>query len=142
MIYTPMKELLKKHIFLLITITLAFLISDAVSPAIKNRLYTQPTGSAREGMYAVFMVNGQAYFGSIAEENDSQIVMTGIYYLQSKVGPKDDVTNPSETSLLKLGSELHAPEDRMEIERSNVLFVEKLKDDGKVAKAIREYQKK
>ena len=137
-----MKELLKKHIFLLVTITLAFLISDVSSQAIKSRLYPQPTGTSRDGMYAVFMTNGQAYFGSIAEESDRQIVMTGIYYLQNKSGSQGDVANPSETSLLKLGSELHSPEDRMEIERSNVMFVEKLKEDGKVAKAIREYQKK
>lgn len=93
-------------------------------------------------MYAVFLTNGQAYFGSMAEENERQIVMTGIYYLQSKSGSQGDVANPSEMSLLKLGSELHSPEDRMEIERSNVLFVEKLKEDGKVAKAISEYKKK
>ena len=137
-----MKELLKKNFFLLVTLTLAFLISNALSPVINSRLYSQSTNSSRDGMYAVFLTNGQAYFGTIAEESDSRIVMTGIYYLQSKTGSQGDVANPSETSLLKLGSELHSPEDRMEIERSNVMFVEKLKDDGKVAKAIREYQKK
>jgi len=44
--------------------------------------------------------------------------------------------------LLKLGNEVHGPEDQMEINREHVVFIEKLKTDGKVAKAIAAYKEK
>jgi hypothetical protein len=43
-------------------------------------------------------------------------------------------------SLVKLGNELHGPEDEMHISRAQVLFYENLKEDGSVVKAIRSYQ--
>ena len=40
----------------------------------------------------------------------------------------------------ELGGELHGPEDVMYVSREQVLFWENLKDDGKVATAIKDYQ--
>lgn len=45
-------------------------------------------------------------------------------------------------SLVKLGNELHGPEDKMSINLSQVLFVEDLKVDSKVVEAIRAYELK
>jgi hypothetical protein len=44
--------------------------------------------------------------------------------------------------LIKLGNEVHGPEDSMVIERSQVLFFENLKNDGKVVDSINKYQNK
>ncbi|MBU1034168.1 hypothetical protein KKD42_00015 [Patescibacteria group bacterium] len=96
---------------------------------------------AREGVYAVFLTNGQVYFGAISSEDEKILTLNGIYYLQSKGGPTEDsLITQSDVSLLKLGNELHGPEDWMEISKQNVLFIEKLKSDSKVGKAIENYK--
>ncbi|MBU1953668.1 hypothetical protein KKH03_01700 [Patescibacteria group bacterium] len=96
---------------------------------------------AREGVYAVFLTNGQVYFGAISSEDEKILTLNGIYYLQSKGGPTEDsLITQSDVSLLKLGNELHGPEDWMEINKQNVLFIEKLKSDSKVGKAIENYK--
>lgn len=108
--------------------------SNYLKPSIKSVV--------REGVYAVFLTNGQVYFGEISSEDEKALTLKGIYYLQSKGSATEDnlVTQP-DVSLLKLGSELHGPEDWMEINKQNVLFIEKLKPDSKVGKAIENYKK-
>ena len=93
----------------------------------------------RSGYYAVFLDSNQVYFGNIEKENEQAVTLTSIYYLQTKPGA--DASAQADASLLKLGNEVHGPEDRMEINRAHVLFVEKLRDDGKVVQAIKNFKK-
>lgn len=90
----------------------------------------------RDGIYAVFLTNNQVYFGHIARDGRKTLLLTNIYYIQPKDQNQPEATD---ISLLKLGNEVHGPEDQMEINREHVLFVEKLKPDGRVAKAIASY---
>jgi len=46
-----------------------------------------------------------------------------------------------EPGLIKLGNEIHGPADSMIITKDHILFIEQLKDDSKVVRAIKEYQK-
>ncbi|MDB5162444.1 MAG: hypothetical protein JWO54_241 [Candidatus Saccharibacteria bacterium] len=96
---------------------------------------------------AVFFTNGQVYFGKLSTLNDENLKLTDIFYLQTKSTDATD-TNPQQTSsdqsdvqLIKLGSEIHGPEDAMVISKDQVLFYENLKTDGKVANSISEYKK-
>ena len=93
---------------------------------------------------AVFLTNGQVYFGQLSNVDGSYVKLKSIYYLQVQqtVQPKDATSsaNNQQVSLAKLGGELHGPEDSMYISRSQVLFWENLKNDGKVAKAISDYK--
>ena len=98
---------------------------------------------------AVFFTNGQVYFGKLSALNNDYFKLTNIFYLQSSSTDTTDTSkNPQATStdqnanvqLIKLGSEIHGPEDEMVISRSQVLFFENLKADGKVAKSISQYQ--
>lgn len=97
---------------------------------------------------AVFLSNGQVYFGKLKNVDNSYIRLSEIYYLQvqQQVQPdekaKQEQGQQPQVSLAKLGSELHGPEDTMYISRDQVLFWENLKDDGKVAQAIKDYAKK
>lgn len=93
---------------------------------------------------AVFLSNGQVYFGEITNKNAKYVVMNDIYYLQLKrplqeQKPGEPAQQPDLT-LIKLGNELHGPMDRMEINQDHVLFIENLKDDSKVVTAIMEYK--
>ena len=103
-----------------------------------------PGTAAKSGSdwQAVFLANGQVYFGQIKSQNDHQIVMDSIYYLQvDQSAQEQDKNAQPKLSLVKLGNELHGPKDEMSINYQNVLFVEDLKDDGKVVTAINDYVK-
>lgn len=98
---------------------------------------------------AVFFTNGQVYFGKLHELDRGYYRLSDIYYLQTKTGEKNNSGNPQSASsqdaanveLIKLGSEVHGPEDEMIINRDQVLFFENLKSDGKVTSTISKYSK-
>ena len=91
---------------------------------------------------AIFLNNGQVYFGNINELNRDYLSLSDIYYLRvnQQVQP-DQQASQNDVSLVKLGCELHGPQDNMVVNRDQVTFWENLKDDGQVAKAVAEYQK-
>jgi hypothetical protein len=102
-----------------------------------------------EGYQSVFLTNGQVYFGKITSTG-KWIKLTEIYYLQAtqplQQEGSDTQTPPANQNqniqLIKLGSELHGPQDVMYIEKDKILFWENMKDDSKVMQAIRQYQSK
>lgn len=91
---------------------------------------------------SIFLNNGQVYFGHINELNRDYLSLSDIYYLRvnQQVQP-DQQASQNDVSLVKLGCELHGPQDNMVVNRDQVTFWENLKDDGQVAKAVAEYQK-
>ena len=89
---------------------------------------------------AVFLSGGQVYFGHITQIDDNTITLVHIFYLRTGTYNKDGTVS-GDTTLIKLGDELHSPKDVMYIERKNTLFWENLKPDGKVPQAIKQYEK-
>lgn len=104
--------------------------------------------SKPSGYQAVFLTNGQVYFGKISDVDSDYVGLTDIFYLQ--VGPQQGSATAAgqpaaaqpqqQISLVKLGNELHGPVDQMHISRSQILFYEDLKSDGQVVKAILSYK--
>lgn len=94
-------------------------------------------------MQAVFLNGGQVYFGKIRVLNNKYVGMNEIYYLRvnQQVQPKQGQEAQQDISLVKLGCELHGPQDEMFINRDQVVFWENLKGDGEVAKAVEKYKK-
>lgn len=96
---------------------------------------------AYRGWQAVFLANGQVYFGKIKSINSTDIKLTNIYYLMSDEAIMPNIDKKaSEIVLTKLGSELHGPKDTMIINRQHIIFWENLQDDGEVVIAIKEYK--
>jgi hypothetical protein len=101
---------------------------------------------------AIFLTNGQVYFGKLSDLNNKYVTVSDIYYLQVQQAQTTDGKNlqnasantdtNAQVSLAKLGSELHGPEDKMHISSDQVLFWENLTNSGKVTQAINAYQKK
>lgn len=95
------------------------------------------------GWRALFLTNGQVYFGKITSLNNRELTIKDIYYLQD-----DGVDSPEKLermlgqniSLIKLGSELHNPKDKMIINTLHIIFYEKLEDKGGVVTAIKDYK--
>lgn len=92
---------------------------------------------------AVFFTNGQVYFGKLHTFNNDYLKLNSIFYIQSS---QPSASNPQKTSeqqnslsLIKLGNEIHGPQDEMVIAKDQVLFYENLKTDSQVSKLIDQY---
>jgi len=102
-------------------------------------------GSTENNAYsAVFLTNGQVYFGKMTKNSDSEIVLNNVYYIQLSDGmTKEEAAaaiNQTRFNLIKLGNELHGPTDELFINRSQVVFYEYLRDDSKVVESIKNYK--
>lgn len=95
---------------------------------------------------AVFLTDGQIYFGKLDNLDEEYAVLSDIYYLQVEQqvqpvqGEEGEQQQQPQISLAKLGNELHGPEDEMFINRDRILFWENLKDDGNVVQAIQDFR--
>lgn len=97
-----------------------------------------------EKYWAVFLTNEQVYFGHLENLDTDYPKLTDIYYFVLKdplQGQLQDEERKVEPGLVKLGSEIHGPVDSMIINKDHILFVEQLKDDSKVVKAIEQYKR-
>lgn len=113
-------------------------------------LYQSSTSaSINGGQYqAVFFTNGQVYFGKLQTLNGGYMKLTDIFYLQTQTAASSTTKNLQDTSnqtssdvqLIKLGNEIHGPNDEMIINKDQILFFENLKKDGKVAESIAKYK--
>lgn len=98
---------------------------------------------------AVFLVNGQVYFGKVKAIGNKTLTLNNIYYLQVVTKPLQrtqegaanaaDPNGNQELTLIKLGNEIHGPTDRMVINRDQIILTEKLKDKSRVVEAISKY---
>lgn len=114
--------------------------------------FSRPAGGdtaiQRDKYQAVFLTNGQVYFGKLGNSGGDYMQLSDVYYLQvdqdvqgtGEGEQTEDVTKKDDqVSLAKLGGELHGPEDAMQINREQVLFWENLTDSSKVVSAIKQH---
>lgn len=98
-----------------------------------------------EGAKAVFLTNGQVYFGEVDEANKDFLKITNPYYLQNRTvlqEPVEEGAEPTKKQQLSLtalggpGLQIHGPERSMYIPWGTILYIEDLKDDSEVVKLI------
>ena len=91
---------------------------------------------------AVFLTNGQVYFGFIRNQDDQFIKLENIYYLKStdNLQQNDATVDKKKLSLVKLGDEVHGPTDMMYINVKNVLYWETMRADSKINSVINKYE--
>jgi hypothetical protein len=82
---------------------------------------------------------GQVYFGHVQALTPQFIRLTNVFYIQNQQSSQNQ--SSSAYNLVKLGCELHGPEDQMVINRSEVFFWENLKSDSQVAQKAAEFYK-
>lgn len=127
----------KKSIIIWLIIVIVIIIIGIV---IIFRVFSQNKNSP--DWQAVFLSDGQVYFGKVVSESAKDVILRNIYYLKepevlrqgSEIGQQG-----GDFVLIKLGNEIHGPYDEMRINRQHVLYIEDLKDDSKVVKAIKDY---
>jgi len=82
---------------------------------------------------AVFMDNGQAFFGKLADAGSPFLTLREVYYVQTVVEKDQKKAN----ILIKQGSEWHGP-DFMRINTRHIVLIEPVAPDSRVAQLIRE----
>jgi len=136
-IVIPIAALRRIFVVLLILIALIVLVLIARTQPFGPGIATLFAPSAAEvidrNLYqAVFLANGSTYFGKLQQQGDNWFVLSDVFYLS--------VSDPSSTQLIKRGSEPQGPKEPMIISRSQVLFIENLRDDSEVVTAIRRFK--
>lgn len=144
-----MDQTLKKQNKIKKSILFILLISVIVGGLIAGWLYWQKSHSnigVDESKYqAVFFSNGQVYFGKLQKLSSDHMKLTNVFYLRANNQQGQDSQNPqtaeadTELQLIKLGNELHGPEDEMIFSKEQILYFENLKHDGKVVSSILKY---
>jgi hypothetical protein len=102
---------------------------------------TQAATPKGDRYQAVFLNNGQVFFGKLKNTNGTYLKLEKAYYTQKQDLPSDataeqKAATANNVSLVKVGDEVYGPEGNMNIRADQVLFWQDLKADSKVAKAI------
>jgi hypothetical protein len=83
---------------------------------------------------AVFLDNGQVFFGKIGAADSSFLTLREVFYVQRVAS---DEKKAARNILMRLGSEWHGP-DFMRINTRHIVRLEPVAPDSQVAKLIRE----
>lgn len=87
---------------------------------------------------AVFLTNGQVYFGKLSHPRTKYPELQDVYYLRRnpQQPEKGETIDQPQITLIKLGNEIHGPVDQMFVNRDHILFWENLKKDSEVVASI------
>src|SRR5882672_6548145 len=91
--------------------------------------FVMPSFGAR--YQAVFLANGQTYFGHYLERIGPYVKVENAFYIQQQ--PTTEEGQTPESRIIRRGSELHQPLPFVLIPKSAILFVEDLRQDSQVA---------
>ena len=133
------------HCLIYSIIVLAILLGGAKLALFQ---YNYSTSIDEETLQAVFLTNGQVYFGQLGTMGKGIYKLDNVYYLQvtqdlqKQEGEGEEKKADTETnfSLVKLGDELHQPTSNMYINKDQVLFWENLETDSPIIETIVEGQ--
>lgn len=89
----------------------------------------------RASYQAVFLANGQVFFGRYYDRIGPYVKVVSPYYIQ-QTGDTTDPNKPPESRIVRRGDELHGPLPEMLVPRTSVVFVEDLTDGSPVAQFI------
>ncbi len=120
---------------------LAVLLFLCLSPVLFSGCSERPTatgsiekpGVALTTEYqAVFLDNGQAFFGKLENPDSEYPLLKEVFYIQRQVNPE---TKEVKNILIKRGSEWHAP-DHMNINSKHIVLIEPVSPGSRVSQLI------
>ncbi|HET6925023.1 MAG TPA: hypothetical protein VFH39_04295 [Candidatus Saccharimonadales bacterium] len=126
-------------LFALTVLVVALIVLVFVNPSNTQSKYIDSSK-----YQAVFLTNGQVYFGNLNSVGSDYFRLDNIYYLtqNTTTNSNGQTTTDGNYTLVKLGcQQIHDPLDQMIIERNQVSFWENLNDSGKVVTSIKQFQK-
>ncbi|MFH1781221.1 MAG: hypothetical protein ABH835_01240, partial [Patescibacteria group bacterium] len=121
------------HLIIYIVIVLALALGGAKLYVLQKKVDATIDNNTYQ---AVFLTNGQVYFGELNTVNRDLLKLNNVYYLQvtedlqQQAAEKEGAEQAAQAaaqpsfSLVKLGDELHQPVSEMVINREQILFWE------------------
>lgn len=122
-----------KKVLCVIVIVAALVWIDANFNIISS---SQANKQARAQLQAVFLSNGQIYFGSLSRYGIGYWRLDNTHYVQVLKAAEGDASQETRTTLKKLSDDMHRPQDTIIIPASNILFWQNLRGDSPVVQAI------
>lgn len=104
-----------------------------VSPA-GNKIEEKLAAVNGSDYWAVTLDNGQIFYGKL-ENGDPYLVMTDVFYYRPGFQAEK-----GKIRIVKVGTELHQPQEEVHINKSHVVAKEQLTLDSKVVNAIKNYK--
>ncbi len=97
-----------------------------------------PFEPSKDTWTAVFLSNGQTYFGNLYLGPGDFAQLRDVYYLLQTQVQSQDPQRPAQPqiSLQRLGGEIHGPKNDMRITKQQILFYEELRPDSALVAAI------
>ena len=126
------------HCLIYCVIVLAILLGGAKLVLFQ---YNYSTSIDDDTLQAVFLTNGQVYFGQLDTMGHGINKLSNVYYLQvtqdlQKQEGEEKQDTETNFSLVKLGDELHQPTSNMYINMDQILFWENLETDSPIIETI------
>lgn len=84
---------------------------------------------------AVFLANGQTYFGRYTDRLGPYVKIDDVHYIQT-TPPAPGSDDPPEQRLLRRGGEPHQPLPRVLLPRTAILFIEDLQPSSPIVRFI------
>lgn len=109
------------------------------------RMVHAPTAPRADRYQAVFLDNGQTFFGKLKNTEGAYLKLEKAYTTQKQDLPEDATDEQKQAvsnnvSLVEVSKVVYGPENTMMIRAEQVLFWQDLKTDSKVSKAIDDAQ--
>jgi hypothetical protein len=136
-----------ESIYKKIIIILAFILTGVIVYGLFFRGESGPVADSQEALkwYAVKLVTGEIYYGQVNDITADPVVISNVYYNYDQLNPStntgEEKSEVSNLRLVKRGKETHGPDGTMNIVRAQVVYMESLKEDSKVLKAILDYER-
>jgi len=86
---------------------------------------------------AVFLDNGQVFFGKIEEVGPTYVMLKDVFYVQSQVIQQEKDKKEVKSILIKRGNEWHGP-DLMYVTTRHIVVIEPVSPNSRVAQLIKE----
>jgi hypothetical protein len=91
-------------------------------------LFIDKTKAVKNSYYAVYLQTGDIYFGKLSRF--PKLTLSDAWFLQASIDGKGNL------NLMKYSGAVFGPEDKMEINKENVIWISKLRDDSEVINYI------
>jgi uncharacterized SAM-binding protein YcdF (DUF218 family) len=127
MIQTIVRSITQGLIFAIFAASVLFVYANHIAPSQVSAFPAVPS----EKWQAVFLSGGQVYFGKLTDAGIGYVTLSDVYYLKSA-----SELEQSNLNLVKLGGELHGPEDTIYIRKESISFWENMKDSSRVVQSI------
>lgn len=121
-------RIVRRFVVPIVALVVLFLIVSALVPS--------------NAWKAVFLDDGSVFFGKASSRwLSGDVVMTRVYYVHSaeeivRQAALTEAAAKPEINIIKLGSEIHGPTDKVRIKDGKILYIEELRANSTLVKAI------